>query len=182
LPPGSFSNRWSAHTPVKIIHLLEHTSGLSDLSGQEFDSNAVLSLTQAMAVNPDNRQTHWPPGTRHSYSNVNPGLSSLLVEQVTGQSFEAFATRLLRDIGMPSAGFTQADAPKLPGGFKADGVSVIPYWNMSFRAFGALNVSAKDMQAFLFLLLNDGQTPEGIKILRSDTFEQLFTSPLTSTR
>jgi len=179
LPLNSYSNQWSAQAPLKAIHLLEHTSGLSDLSAQEFSSNAVLSLAQAMAVNPDSRKTYWPPGTRHSYSNVNPGLSSLLIEQATGQSFEAVATRLLRDMGMPSAGFTQADAPNLPGGFKADGVSTIPYWNMSFRAYGALNISAAEMQAFLFFLLNNGRTCQGTKILRSVTFEQLF-SPRTS--
>ena len=179
LPAGSYNNQWGRQAPLKALHLLEHTSGLSDLSALEFDSNVELSLTQALALNPDNRQTHWPPGTRHSYSNVNPGLSSLLIEQISGQSFEALATRLLRDMGMPSAGFTKADAPDLPGGFKADGVSVIPYWNMSFRAFGALNVSAAEMQEFLFFLLNNGQTREDTKLLNSTTFEQLFT-PRTS--
>ncbi len=179
LPPGSYVNSWESQSPLKAIHLLEHTSGLSDLSAQEFNSNAVLSLRQAMAVNPTARTTHWPPGTRHSYSNVNPGLSSLLIEQASGGSFETAATQLLRDMGMPGAGFSEADAPDLPGGFKADGISPIPYWNMSFRAFGALNVSAEEMQAFLYFLLNKGKTRNGKTLLASTYFEQLF-KPRTS--
>jgi CubicO group peptidase (beta-lactamase class C family) len=179
MPPGSFVNSWEDQSPLRAIHLLEHTSGLSDLSAPEFGSNAVLSLQEALAVNPAARATHWPPGTRHSYSNVNPGLSSLLIEHASGQSFEIEATRLLRDMGMPRAGFTEADAPSLPGGFKADGVSAIPYWNMSFRAFGALNVSAVEMQALLFFLLNNGKNRLGETLLTSAYFEQLFT-PRTS--
>jgi len=175
LPAGTYRNRWDDHAPLKAIHLLEHTSGLADLSTREFNSNAVLSLTQAMAANPHNREMHWPPGTRHSYSNVNPGLISLLIEQTTGQSFETLALRLLGDLGMPSAGFTQAHVPDLPGGFKADGISALPYWNMSFRAFGALNTSAAEMQEFLFFLLNEGKTRKGVRLLRPATFEQLFT-------
>lgn len=175
LPANSFQNRWHSDAPMKVIHLLEHTSGLSDLSVIEFKYNKALSLQQALALNPQNRETHWPPGTRHSYSNVNPGLTSLLIKEITGKSFEAVAAELLNELNMPSASFLPPEQKNtLPGGFKADGFTPIPYWHMTFRAFGALHASALQMGYFLEFLLNEGQTAFGKRLLSPSSFAQLF--------
>jgi len=52
-------NQWHKKNPVKIVHLLEHTSGLLDLSQSEFSFNdgSIKSLKKAFAFAPENRQT-----------------------------------------------------------------------------------------------------------------------------
>ena len=41
-------------------------------------------------------------------------------------------------------------------GYDADGVTAIPYWHQLYPAFGALNISSRDMLRFTQVLMNDG--------------------------
>jgi CubicO group peptidase (beta-lactamase class C family) len=172
LPAGSFHNPWAASEPVRLLHLLELSAGFSDLSGVEFNLNKPLSLADALALNPSARTNHWPPGLQHSYTNVNPGLSAAVIERVSGEPFEEFVqAEVLRAMGMNAASF--CPVPGLPGGFKADGTTGIPYWHMTFRAFGALNASLEEMSRFLTMLLNDGRL-DGRTVFTSKTLAGLY--------
>lgn len=146
-----WQNRWSTQ-PVRVIHLLELTAGFTDLSRAEFDYDKPLSLSQALALKPDHRQTRWPPGLQHSYSNMTPGLSQALIEAVSGQDYAtAMHNLVLNPLGMRHASFVPD--PRLPGGYQADGRTEIPYWHMTFPAYGALNASIEDLGRLLTSLL-----------------------------
>ena len=165
----SYRNPFAAATPVRIRHLLELTAGFTDLSGSEFDDNRFLSLADALRLNPDNRTARWPPGLQHSYTNSTPGLTALAIERLTGKSFEVAAQELvLAPLRMPRASFLPVDG--LPGGFRDDGRTPIPYWNVTFRAFGGLNVPAVEFARFLDALLDRGT----VGPLTPDTREALF--------
>lgn len=166
----AFSNPFAPGQPVRIRHLLELTAGLADLSGTEFNDNTFFSLKGALALNPNNRTVHWPPGIQHSYTNVAPGLTSLLIERLSGKKFEAVAEdRVLRPLGMSKASYLPVDG--LPGGFKADGKTEIPYWNVTYRAFGALNAAPVEMAKFLDALIAN----RNVGPLNATTRAALFT-------
>lgn len=162
LPAPPYRNRWEASHPVRIAHLLEHTSGLLDLSRREFDSSdpAPLDLAQAFAVDPQSHITQWPPGLHSSYSNVGAGIASLVIERLSGQTFEDFlASRVLQPLGMRDSGLLLDDRARarLATGYDRDGRSVMPYWHVIFRAFGGLNATTADMAKYLdWLLRADG--------------------------
>ena len=148
VPDHYWHNRWQQQHPIRVIHLLELRAGLPDLSGVEFNSNEPLTTAAAMAINPSQRHVLWPPGLQHAYSNLVPGLTQLLIEQVTGQSFARVVQETLFDPWhWPTAGFVPD--PDLPGGFREDGVTPIPYWHMTFPAYGALNASIDEMGQLL---------------------------------
>ncbi|MCZ6640438.1 MAG: serine hydrolase [Gammaproteobacteria bacterium] len=177
LPQSVFANPWSASHPVRLKHLVELSAGFSDLSGSEFNQNQPLSLAQALALNPAARTTHWPPGLQHNYSNLTPGLTSVVIEQVSGMGFEEFMDKqVLSPLAMPDASFLPV--ADLPGGFKADGLTEIPYWHMAFRAFGALNASVVEMSRFLTVLLNNGVLGDN-RALNQQTLLSLY-HPQTS--
>lgn len=177
VPQGVFANAWSTNHPVLLKHLLELTAGFSDLSGSEFNQNQPMSLKQALALNPTSRVTHWPPGLQHNYSNLTPGLTSVVIEHVSGVAFEEFMDQqVLGPLSMPNASFLPL--ANLPGGFKADGRTEIPYWQMTFRAFGALNASVREMSRFLSALLNDGVLDDN-QVLDQQTLLSLY-RPQTS--
>ncbi len=156
LPASAYHNAWATSHPLQLLHLLELSGGFSDLSRAEFALNEPLSLAAALALNPTSRTTRWPPGLQSSYTNVNPGLTAAVIEQVSGKPFEEFVQdEVLAAMDMHAASFHPV--PRLPGGFKADGSTEIPYWHMSFRAFGGLNASLEEMSRFLTMLLNDGR-------------------------
>lgn len=175
---GQVDNPWAATHPLRLVHLLELTAGLSDLSPLEWadPDPSPLSLGAALALNPTERRALWPPGTRYSYSNAPAGLTALAIEQRTGETFEAAARRLvLEPLAMPTATFLHDDylEDNLPRGFQADGTTVIPYWHMTYRAFGALSATPSEMSHFLTALLNDGQFA-GTQAIGHRTLESMF--------
>ncbi len=158
VPDHFWGNPWRQAHPVRVIDLLELRAGFPDLSMAEFNFNDPIDLPAALALNPAHRVTRWPPGLQHAYTNLAPGLTQLLIEQVTGKSYADAVQALVFDpIGMSSASF--APDPGLPGGFKADGSTAIPYWHMTFPAYGAMNASTGDMLKLVSALQN---LPAGI--------------------
>ena len=170
LPPGTFNNPWSAQTPLTTRHLLELSAGLPDLSSAEWDNNQPRPLFETLGGR--QRTLLWPPGLQHSYSNVPPGLTAGVIETVTGQAF----ARHLRDAVLIPLGMNQAGVspvPDLPGGFKADGVTELPYWHMTFTAFGALNASLVEMSRLLEMLLHQGRL-DGMQVFSPASIMAMF--------
>lgn len=166
-------NPWAESAPVRIEQLLEHTAGLADMSKPEWDSKEPLTLRAALAVDPTSRRLRWQPGLHSSYSNTGAGLVGLMLEACSGQGFETLVEeRLFAPLGMSASGLL-LDARtrrELVTGYNTDGRSVIPYWHMLYRPFGAINTTPRDMAAFLRLWLNDGElngerivSPESIR-------------------
>jgi len=152
-------NKWQATHPIKIAYLLEHTAGLRGMSKAEFDHNLPLIIEQALHWKADDRYTHWPPGLHHSYTNVGAGLAEYLIEKVSKQSYASFIERrIFKPLGMTSAslGNDPETLSHLATGYDTDGYSVIPYWHMLYRAFGAINLRPDDMAPFLQFLINKG--------------------------
>ena len=73
-----FENPWAKTHPVRVVHLLEHSSGLLDITREEFDHNEPFpSLEAALDWRQQGRVVQWPPGLHHVYSNANAGLAGL---------------------------------------------------------------------------------------------------------
>ena len=160
VPDAPLENPWSDEYPVRVAHLLEHSSGLLDMTRAEFDHNEPFStLEAAFAWRPQARVVQWPPGLHHVYSNANPGYVGLVIERVSGQDYGQFITeRILRPLGMRSAGITDdaASRRRLATGYDRDGRTPIPYWHMIFPPLGAINATPREMGALLELLLRRG--------------------------
>ncbi len=151
----SWQNPFGNH-PIRLAQLVELSAGMADLTGRAFSDNVAYSLADAMKAHRDSLVARWPPGLAHSYTNATPGLSELAVEALTGKPFEqALQELVLAPLGMAGSGLSKKN--ELPGGFKADGRTEIPYWNMTFKAFGALNAPIEDMARFVGCLLTDGE-------------------------
>lgn len=178
-PP--FTNLWRAEHPITGAQLIEHTAGLRDMSRKEFDQLLPLSLADAFKVDPASRITAWRPGQHSSYSNSGAGVITALIETVTEKSFE----RVMRDqiftpLALGSATFRPPEnmATVLVQGYDSDGVTPIPYWHQLYPAFGALNISSKDMLRFVQLLLNQGVL-SGLQKIPSSVIKKLSV-PTTS--
>lgn len=156
-----FVNPWEATDPIRLAHLLEHTAGLSDLSWEEMRHSdpKPISLEAGLAFRPGNRRAEWRPGEHSSYSNAGAGIAAYVLEHCTGRNFEGYVNaKLFEPLGMQSASFF-LDAPTQEGlatGYDTDGKSVIPYWHMLFRPFGAINMKPKHMAPFLQFMIHQG--------------------------
>lgn len=175
-PELPLSNPWEAERPVRLIHLVEHTAGLMDLSREEFAHNEpVASLRAAFDFAPGQRRTHWPPGLYPEYSNVGAAYLGYVIERVSGQDYETFMReQILLPMGLSSATLRADDLTlqRLAVGYDSDGRSVIPYWHMLFAPMGAINATPREMARLPQFLLRRGEL-NGTRLLAPETVDRM---------
>ena len=158
VPEIWFENRWEATDPVRVVHLLEHTTGWDDMHLCEFACDAKgMTLRQGLDYYHGSRYSRWRPGTRMAYCNSGPAVAGYIVEKITGQQFEDYVTQnFFLPIGMKTATYFEQPSPQLTTLYKADGKTPYSYWNILLRPAGSINASAKDMAAYVQFYLNRG--------------------------
>ena len=157
-----FQNQWSETDPITIEMLLEHTAGFTDMSKPEWDYShqRPLKLEDAFLIDPNSRMTQWRPGIHSSYTNSGAGIAAWAAEKKLRRPFEELMqAHVFTPLGMHNTTLfkTQQVEDYLATGYQADGRTTIPYWNMIYRPFGAMNVRIEDMTPFLQLLLSRGR-------------------------
>jgi CubicO group peptidase (beta-lactamase class C family) len=176
VPDAPLDNPWAEAYPVRVAHLLEHSSGLLDMTREEFDHNEPFSsLEAAFAFRPRARVVQWPPGLHSVYSNANAGLVGLVIERASGQGYARFIReRLLRPMGMRSAGLVDdaATRRRLATGYDTDGETPIPYWHMIFPPLGAINATPREMGALLEVFLRRGRLGAA-RLLEASSIERM---------
>ncbi|MEM7281133.1 MAG: serine hydrolase domain-containing protein, partial [Pseudomonadota bacterium] len=175
--PLPFQNPWQKTQPITVEMLLEHTAGLADMTSPEWDhaDQKPLTLQEAFAIDPKSRRMRWQPGKHSSYTNTGAGLAAWAAEQQLQKPFEELMQEFVfSPLGMKSATlFLTKDVEQhLATGYQADGKTVIPYWNMIYRPFGAMNIRLDDMEPFLRLLLNRGEH-NGNSLLSKQSVERM---------
>lgn len=165
LPDMVFDNPWAADEPVRVRHLLDHTSGLDDLRLWQFFSTRPGSdtpLAEAFAGEGILR-VRSRPGTRFSYSNTGYTLLGRVIESVTGERYERYLdAHLLRPLGMHDStfGFVSQQGPhadpRLAMGHFEGGTThaATPIY---LRPAAQFTTTAHDMALFASFLMGDGR-------------------------
>jgi CubicO group peptidase (beta-lactamase class C family) len=181
-PEIAFTNRWEASDPVLLAHLLEHTSGLGDFTLAEHAVNdSAITLSDALAMQPQMRVVHTKPGSYAAYSNVGPAMAAYVIEKVSGRAYEDYVRdEIFTPLGMESASFflnerVQRDLAK---GYCEGGTSELPFGHMIARPSGAISATPRDAGRLVQLLLNRGEHAGG-RLLTPDSILRMET-PLTS--
>ena len=147
---------------ITLQQLLEHTTGLSDLTKAEWDYNKSqrISLEQALALKLGKHVSQWQPGLHSSYSNVGAGYLGLALEKASGKTYEQLMDEyIFKPLEMKSSTlfFENHVKGRLIKGYNTDGKSAIPYWHNVYRPFAAINTDANDMVNFLKLMVSNGK-------------------------
>src|ERR1700759_1998472 len=123
VPEIWFENRWEATDPVRVIDLLEHTTGWDDLHLPEYAKDAKgMTLREGLDYYHHSRISRWPPGTRMAYCNSGPPVAAYIVEKLTGQRFEDYVTQnFFLPIGMKTATYFEQPSPQLTTLYQNDG-------------------------------------------------------------
>lgn len=155
LPPSKFDNR-----QVTVRRLLSHTAGLTDGLGYfGFEPGKPVqplpeSLTRASDASPgaDGRvRVGKKPGAGWVYSGGGYALMQLMIEDVTGESFEAYMQRaVLAPLGMSRSTFVlpESGAENLAGFYDAKGGPAIHY-RFSAPSAASLYTSSADLTRFI---------------------------------
>jgi CubicO group peptidase (beta-lactamase class C family) len=177
VPEIVFSNRWEATDPVRVVHLLEHTTGWDDLALKDYGNSdsTPLTLRQGLDFNPAPRVSRWRPGTRYAYNNAGPAVAAYIAEKLEDRPFEELVRAWLFDpIGMRTATYFRTDLVRQRGAtlYRRDGSTPFPYWHILMRPAGSINASPLDMAAYLRFLLGRG-TVDGQVVMRRAEVERM---------
>jgi CubicO group peptidase (beta-lactamase class C family) len=175
-----FENRWETTDPVRIVDLLEHTTGWDDLHPAENAKNAKgMSLRDGLDYYRTSRMSRWRPGTRMAYCNSGPSVAAYIVEKFTGLPFEDYVTRnFFVPIGMKTATYFEQPTPQLTTLYHSDGKTPYAYWHLLLRPAGSINASALDMAAYVQFYLNRGAVG-GIQLMPATSLERMETPTRT---
>jgi CubicO group peptidase (beta-lactamase class C family) len=158
-PEVWFENRWGSTDPIRVVHLLEHTTGWDDLHLREYAKQAPDTMTVREGLDYDHhsRTSRWRPGTRMAYCNSGPPVAAYIVEKLTGRRFEDFAQEnLFNPIGMKTATYFEPAPSMATTLYHSDGKTPHTYWHILLRPAGSINASANDMAAYVQFYLNRG--------------------------
>jgi len=180
VPEIWFENRWEATDPVRVVDLLEHTTGWDDMHMAEYAKDAKgMTLKQGLDYYQRSRVSRWRPGTRMAYCNSGPPVAAYIVEKITGQRFEDYVTQnFFLPIGMKTATYFEQPSPQLTTLYQGDGKTPYPYWNIIERPAGAINASANDMAAYVQFYLNRGAV-NGVQVVPASFIDRMETPTRT---
>ncbi len=160
VPEIEFKNQWESSDPVRIVHLLEHTTGWDDIHLPEYGHNdpAPASLKEGLDFHPHSRVSRWKPGSRMAYCNSGPPVAAYIVQAITGQSFEDYVQEnFFAPMGMRTMTY------RLSADVEASGVTLYDngntpqdYWHIIMRPSGSINASSADMLKMVSFFVNRG--------------------------
>lgn len=180
LPEGKFDN-----SKVTVRRLLSHTAGLTDGLGYAgFAPDAAVPSLVETLKRPDadagvsgTIEVGYDPGSEWRYSGGGYAILQLLIEEVSGESFEAFMQRtVFRPLGMvrSSYNWTPVEGSKLATFYDADSR---PSTHRRFSAVAAasLYTSVSDLTRFVQAQVpgKNGE-PIGRGVLRPEIIKEMW--------
>jgi len=179
----NFSIEDTFDQPITLRHILTHSAGFEDGAlGYliQDDPGKAIPLSESMIKYQPLRVN--PPGAQTAYSNYATALAGLIVENVSGLSFNDYIRQMILDpLGMDHSSFeeplpehlanTMAESYKLENG----GVVEKPFEIIaSFGPAGSMSSTSTDMVRFGQAILNGGEL-DGQRILKPETVDQMLT-------
>ncbi len=174
-PEIHFSNPWEQTDPVRLVHLLEHTTGWPDISTRVLSKDeAAWSTLQGILFTSPEFTSRWRPGMFPVYNNAGPAVAGYAMEKVTGQAFEDYMrATVLVPMGMRGADFslTPALAASIAKSYGPDGTPT-PYQNIVLKPAGSLVVSAHELAQLARFYIGRGSL-DGRQILRPESVARI---------
>jgi CubicO group peptidase (beta-lactamase class C family) len=162
-PEVPFQNKWESTNPVRIVHLLEHTSAFDDIKLNRMyslDTNENTGI-EAMLIHKNSMICRWKPGERFAYSNPNYAILGYIIEKVSGKPYNQYLTEnILVPLGMMNSNFNLRS--KFPEKdvkeYMVKTGKILPVRSVTLLSGspGALWSSAEDMVRFVQLFLRNG--------------------------
>ncbi|ACU05259.1 serine hydrolase domain-containing protein [Pedobacter heparinus] len=180
-PEVPFTNNWENTYPVRLVNLLEHTTGFDDfkfnkmytLERRQYSSEEMMLEQKASMV------CRWRPSERYTYSNVNYAILGYIISKFSGTEYDQYLKEsILLPLGMTVSNFnTWSRMPFLDTReySSASGqLKEVPSVTLLPGAAASLWSSADEMNIFLQSLINLDS-----RLLSKKNFE-LMESPTSS--
>lgn len=172
IPEIQFENPWESTDPVRIVHLLEHTSGWDEIHLVEMTHNQTpsISLKQALEFHPHSRKSRWVPGSRMAYCNSGYAVAAYIIEKLSGIRYEDYVRKsIFQPLNMNySTFFMDQQFDKWGAETYNWAMQEVDYKHELYRPAASLNSSAGDLAKIVSLLLKRGAL-DTIQFLRRES-------------
>lgn len=165
------------NNPIRIRHLLTHTSGLGYFRSWKdmlLPAGGLGTPGKAPELKDFYRQGLTPispPMVRWAYSNHAFALLGQLIEDVTGQPFEhTFTEQVLRASGMKTASLSRPQERAMPHQKQRGTYKPAPDLDIIVKPAGSVFADLNDMVAYARSLIDFSPA-----LLSKDSFQQLYT-------
>ncbi len=190
-PVSTYLKRWSLpegdydNNGVTVRRLLSHTAGLTDGLGyagyapgtdpQSLEES--LTRTQDASPGADGRvRVGLEPGSEFKYSGGGYTLLQLLIEEVTGESFESYMQRaIFQPLGMTRSTYfvDEGGTPNLATSYDTDGTPAILYRFTSLAATSLYTTAADLTRLLQAHLVGPNGEPAGRGVLKPERLTQM---------
>ena len=181
-PSLDFKNQWKSTSPVRLVHLLEHTSGFDEAHFHLFaQANSSTPFNEVMKMSKKSLETRWEPGKYFEYNTFGYITAAYILEQNIDSSFEDFVKEnILLPLAMNEATYYPRNSTisNFSKGYTGTNFEEVPFPDLPQWPAGALTTSIADLSNFVSMLLNNGQFKEK-QILSSTSIKRMET-PETS--
>jgi len=172
-PELSIRNPWRKTHPVKVTHLLQAGAGFvgfhPDL--EKIVDSVIIDLNSYIESQPYRLDVQWRPGEYTSYHNFGPVITAYLVEKISGQKYADFVDQyFFQPLEMKHSSFFETATVKRRIAGEEGYRNIGGAWPS-----GGLVTSAKEFQALIQMLLNQGIYKEK-RIITSKSI-RLFETP-----
>lgn len=180
-PDVKFSNPWEATNPIRLVNLIEHTTGWPDISFRVLTADhRDWTLMHGVQVASSDFTSRWQPGHFAVYNNAGPAVAGVILEKATGQEFNTYMReRILRPMGIAAGDFEQKEElfPLLSKSYEADG-AVTPFQHIILAPAGSLTLTARELAQLVRFYLGRG-TVDGRQILTPQSIARIERSSST---
>ena len=168
--------------PVTMRHLMTHTAGFHEAFKDLLTKEPGQAVPLADYIHRHLPARIYAPGEVPAYSNYGAALAGYIVQRVSGQPFEAYATQqVFAPLGMRHTTFAypipSAWKTRLSNGYDLASESPRPYEIFPAPAGSAVTTGA-DMARFMIAHLQDGEL-DGQHLLKPATARQMQDTALT---
>jgi CubicO group peptidase (beta-lactamase class C family) len=176
-PDVAPENPWSASDPIRLRHLLEHTTGLQEVIAA-YPTSPAAALAPVRVILQGGLQparVRWRPGTVPTYSNYNYLVLADLIERTTGLSFDDYIREtLFLPLGMRDATFRleEVDRTRLARGYAGGPERPLEPVESFYRPSAGMFATADDLARFMLALLHDGAL-DGVRIASPEAVASL---------
>lgn len=161
-PELPVDNEWEIEFPVRVYHLLEHTSGFDELHLKDRSypvRDDEFPLFDGIQIVKNSLKTRWKPGSRFAYSNAGYLVAGYLIEKISGLNYNDFIyNKVLMELGMVNSSVRLKDINvDLLARSYSYNKEELPFKHVFTRPTASLIGSTKDIGQFLQMLLNNGE-------------------------
>ncbi|MEB2777825.1 serine hydrolase domain-containing protein [Algoriphagus sp. D3-2-R+10] len=171
-----YKNQWKASHPVRLIHLLEHTSGFDEAHFSLFPrANSATPLRELVNLNRKSLETRWKPGHYYEYNTLGYMTAAFILEEKVGEPFEKFISENLLmplEINVSSYHPQKTNLVHFSKSYSGKDIQEIPFPSLPQWPSGSLTLTTEGLSKFVRMLMSDGRY-DSVQIMDSISVKRL---------